>query len=142
MGREGSLRPATSLPLPLPLRIVAFMSRKHLHFQIPLTPTPTPLQAHYGHKDTDSVKAIKALYVDLELEKRFMEYETASYDKLHVSAGHYRCGRVFRGSDSLSALQPHEGTKCTGALRPRGQSNMRRRERQDSMLVGGYGGSL
>jgi farnesyl diphosphate synthase len=39
-------------------------------------------QANYGRKDSTSVRAIKDLYKQLELEAKFKEYEAASYEAL------------------------------------------------------------
>jgi farnesyl diphosphate synthase len=39
-------------------------------------------QANYGKKDKDCVAAIKKIYVDLQLEAKFKEYEAETYRNL------------------------------------------------------------
>lgn len=45
---------------------------------------PPPSQAHYGKHDDASVAAVKALYVELDLEADFKAYEEASYKALQM----------------------------------------------------------
>jgi len=37
------------------------------------------LQANYGRKDKECVAAIKKIYVELEVEEKFKEYEAQTY---------------------------------------------------------------
>ena len=39
-------------------------------------------QANYGKKDKECVAAIKKIYVDLQLEEKFKEYEAQTYKNL------------------------------------------------------------
>ena len=53
-------------------------------------------QANYGKKDKACVAAIKAIYVDLELEAKFKAYEAATYKNLcaAIDAQQVRVGGV------------------------------------------------
>ena len=48
----------------------------------PHTLSPPPSQEHYGKHDDSSVAAIKALFVEMELEAAFKAYEEESYAAL------------------------------------------------------------
>ncbi len=39
-------------------------------------------QEHYGRDNEESIQRIKEVFVELELERVFKEYEQASYEKL------------------------------------------------------------
>lgn len=44
--------------------------------------TISNVQEHYGKDNEESIQKIKDVFVDLELERVFKEYEQASYEKL------------------------------------------------------------